>query len=335
MKTLIIALTLALSSQAFAAATAAQYKSIIQGIDAKFDRNWQSLNPYGAPDPGALMTLETFLTAFKSYKIVKPGNYSFTNGQTQADGTFAACSGPASSSCSYVKVVMQPNSHSMTLFGASTVFTYDVIAWMDSGSGYARFLQGSFTPGNPGKGNLTLISCSGCATIGHSRLEWDGTGTTYHLRTNMYDTRFKTGMPEVYGNCILDALYNPGTGDVKIVAAATNVCQSAQTAGDSTCSVANDNAAGYSALVHGNMLTGQVFIWGAWGTNTSSVTPTNTAQQMCLKSDGTQDTATPSSCTTGGVDSFSGMTAYSPSQTPSAWTSATWPFSDITDTPTF
>ncbi|MFZ3231176.1 MAG: hypothetical protein WA160_13290 [Pseudobdellovibrio sp.] len=318
------------SAQVYAASDLTNYKNVIQGINGKFDRDWHSLNPAGKPDPGALGTLETLFTAFNTIGITGATSLS-----TFVDQNVAVCAGPASNTCNGIKVDLKNSTHSTTLFGSPATFTYDLVVWMDSGSGFFRFIEGSFTPASvgSGKGNITFTSCSGCTPVGHSTIEWDATGTTYHLKASMYDSKMGNG--SAHGNVLLDAYYVPSTGDMKISAAAQNAC--ALTAStDSICSsTGTANSSAYSAMVHGNMTSGVAYVIGKNDVNTSATVPASGADNMCIKADGTVDGAA-AVCTTAGIDNFTGMTAIAPSAANSLnWTAASWPFADITDTPTF
>ena len=313
------------------AATAANYRSIIQGINGKFDRDWQSLNPSGKPDPGALGTLETMFGAFNTLGITGPTTVS-----SFFDQNTATCAGPASGTCNGIKVNLTNSTHSLTLFGAATTFSYDLVVWMDSGSGYQRFIEGSFSPpsgGNSGKGNIMFTSCGGCTPVSHSNIEWDTTSTTYHLKTSMYDT--KMGGGAAHGNVMLDVQFVPSTGDLKAAAAATNAC-SASTA-DSICNSGGGtaNTEGYTAMIHANMNSGLAFIVGAGRANASGTVPASGADNICIKADHTSD-GTAGPCTAVGIDNFTGITAIPPS-TPNAlsWGAGVWPFVEITDTPNF
>ena len=329
-KTFLIGLVLLANSQGWAAAASlSNYKSVIQGINAKFDRDWQSLNGSGKPDPGALGTLEILFSAFD-----KLGIKGVTTVSSFFDQNTDLCAGPASGACNGIKVSVSNSTHSLTLFGSSESFTYDLVVWMDSGSGYTRFIEGSFSPGaNSGKGNITFTSCGGCTPVSHSTIEWDTTGATYHLKTSMYDS--KMGGGSAHGNVVLEAYYVKSSGDMKMVAAAQNAC-AGTVASDSICSsTGSANTSAYSAMVHGNMNSGVAYVVGLNVANGSSSTPASGADNMCIKADGTLDGAA-TVCTNAGVDNFSGMTPIAPTTANAlSWSAAVWPFGDITDTPNF
>ena len=322
---------LSISANAFAAAaTATNYKNVIQGIMGKFDRDFHSLNPHGVPDPGAVATLETFLNVFNGFGIKGP---TTRNTYISSSDPTVACSAPASASCSHIKVQVISSTHSLTLFGSPISFTYDVIVWMDNGLGFTRFLQGAFSPvvGGLGNGTITNISCGGCSTVGHSKIEWDGTGGTTHLRATMWDTKMAGG--SVFVPVLIDSFYVPN-GDLKMVITGDRVCGATST--DSICdNGVSANTTGYTALLHGNMSTGNAFITGRNAVSADTGSP-STGDQMCIKADGTQDVAA-TVCHADGSDTFSGMTAYTinAALTTGSWAAANWPFSDITDSPTF
>lgn len=326
--------SLLVSSAVFAGApTQSNYYHVVQGINSKFDRDYSDLNPQGDPGPGALKIVETFLKAMNTLKVTQPGEYHFF---TQGNVDISNCN-VASPTCDEMKILVQKSKHTAdsTLFGVVTAFDLDIVVWSNSGSGFNRFFEGNYTAvaGTPGKANITVISCSGCSTVGHSQIEWDATGSEYHLRSNMYDTRLSNS-PDVYGGVIVDAKYNPTSGEMKMAIAANNVCDSSGV-GDSICSGgANDHSSGYAAILHANSITGNVYVQGVQGANNSVIVPTVDA--MCLKADKTEDVMA-AACNADAISNFAGITAYSPSQAPASFNSAgqPWPFVEITDTPSF
>lgn len=328
--------SLALSVVANAAApTVDNYREILKGINSKFDRDYGDVNNVGEPSPGALATVESFLTALNDLGINAPGTYHLFMPDNTTDLTCNAV-GP---NCSEMKVVVRNSEHAgdSTLFGAPQIFNWDIIVWGNNGDGtYERFLEGYYTPvaGTAGIANILLTSCSGCSTVGRSQIEWDATGAEYHLRSRMYDTRLSSGPTEVYGGVAVDARYSPTTGDMKLIIAANNVCDSGSV-GDSLCSGGqNDHGAGYSALVHANTKTGNVFVKGLASANNSLNVPIIDA--MCIKSDKTEDVLG-TVCQADGIDDFSGMLPYAPNDAPVSFVAegSPWPMVEITDAPLF
>ena len=327
-------LTALITTSAFAAApTADNYYHVVQGINSKFDRDYSSVNSQGKPDPGAIAIVETFLKAMNDLKMTQSGNYHSFNPQNTFDATCSV----ASPTCEEMKVVFQPSSASRqtTLFGQPQSFDLDIVVWSNTGSGFKRFFEGSYSAvaGTPGRGNFTVVSCNGCSTVGHSQIEWDATGAEYHLRSKMYDTKLSNS-PDAYGGVIVDAKYNPSTGETKMAIAAKNVCSSAG-AGDSLCSGGpNDHASGYSAMLHANSISGNVYVVGVQGSNSSVIKPSIDA--MCLKADKTQDIAG-TVCAANGINNFTGISAFAPNDAPVSFiiSSQPWPFADITDDPSF
>ncbi len=334
-KLIILGIASVISNVAFSAApTADNYRGVVRGVLSKFDRDYSDLNPQGEPSPGALKIVEKFLSVFNSMKIAKAGEYHFFFPE---DSPLASCN-VASQNCQETKILVRESIHQndSTLFDVQTAFTWDIVVWSNSGNGFAKFLQGTYTPviGTAGKANLTVISCSGCSTVGHSQIEWDGTGVFYHLRSKMYDTRMSNN-PEVYAGVRVDAVYSPLSGDMKLAISATNVCDS-QSVGDSICGINgnNDHSTGYAAILHANTVTGNVYVQGVQGANNSVIVPSQDA--MCLLANGTEDVAA-AACQHDGIDNFNGMTAYAPNDAPSSFmaSGSPWPLAEITDNPPF
>jgi hypothetical protein len=334
-KLMILGLISLTTNSAFSAApTEDNYRGVVRGVLSKFDRDYSDLNPQGRPGPGALAIVEKFLSVLNEYKIVGPGEYDLF----MPDSSPLASCNVASPTCQETKVLVRESIHQndSTLFGVQQSFALDIVVWSNSGSGYEKFLEGFYTPvvGTAGKANLTVISCSGCSTIGHSQIEWDGTGVFYHLRSVMYDTRVSNS-PDIYAGVVVDATYSPLSGDMKLVIAANNVCDS-NSVGDSICSIngTNDHTTGYTAKLHGNTLSGNVYVEGLQGVNNSVIAPSTDA--MCIKADGTADLAGVA-CQNDGIDNFNGMTAYVPNDAPISFitSGSPWPMAEITDTPTF
>jgi len=314
--------------------TVANYRNVVQGIQAKFDRDWNSLNPQGKPDPGAVAIIETFLTAMNTFGIQGPGTYHVF---FDSNNPLSSCQvvGP---NCQEMKLLVRNSIHAndATLFGAQHAYQWDIIGWSNTGNGFARFFEGFYTPTahTAGQANITVISCSGCSTVGHSQIEWDGTGLTYHLRSLMYDTRFTLQNPQVYGGVVVDAQYVPAAGDMKLAISAKNVCDSSGV-GDSICSNGpNDHTTGYAAMVHANTVTGNVYVEGIQGINSSLVVPTTGA--LCIKADKSLDVGS-ATCHADGIDTFNGIAPYAPNDAPLSFIGAgnPWPMVEITDTPSF
>lgn len=326
---------LAFSNVSFAAApTAANYRDVLRGINSKFDRDYGDLNDVGEPSPGALKTVETFLGAMNTLGVNGPGTFHLFTPENSSDASCNAV-GP---NCSEMKVLVRESIHAgdSTLFGAAQIFAWDIIVWSNRGDGtYDRFLEGYYTPvaGTAGVANLLLTSCSGCSTKGRSQIEWDATGAEYHLRSRMYDTRLSNG-PEVYGGVVVDARYTPASGDMKLAIAAKNVCDSGSV-GDSHCgSGPIDHAAGYSALVHANTKTGNVFVRGLSTANGSADVPL--IDSMCIKADQSEDVLG-TACQADGIDNFDGILPYAPIDAPVSFVAegSPWPMAEISDVPTF
>ena len=325
---------ISLASNALAASpTATNYRSIISGINSKFDRDYNDLNDIGEPSPGALKTVESFLGALNTLGVNHPGIYHLYTPENSVGPCHVA--GP---NCSEAKILVRESLHNAesTLFGAAQAFTWDVIVWTSKGASYERFLEGQFSPvaGTAGQANLTLISCSGCSTVGHSQLEWDGTGATYHLRSKMYDTRTIHQSSETYIGVIVDAFYSPASGEMKMAISAKNVCDSSGT-GDSLCSVgSNDHATGYAAVLHANSKTGNVYVAGLQASNGSVSLPSGDA--MCIKADKSEDVSG-QACRADGIDNFTGITPYSVNDAPITFIAAgnPWPLAEINDEPLF
>lgn len=322
------------TSATAAAPNADNYRSILQGINSKLDRDYSDVNNVGEPSPGAIKTVETFLGALNTLGVNGPGNYHLFI----PEDTLAATCDAVGPNCSEIKVLVRESIHvaDSTLFGVPMIFQWDIIVWANSGSGFTRFLEGYYTPvaGTAGVANILLTSCSGCSTVGRSQLEWDGTGTEYHLRAKMYDTRIVNGQPEVYTGIVMDTRYTPSTGDMKLTVAAQKVCNSSSV-GDSLCSSGpNDHGAGYAALVHANTKTGNVFIRGLASANNSANVPL--IDEMCIKADKTEDVLG-TVCQADGIDDFSGILPYAPVDAPISFIAegSPWPMAEITDAPTF
>lgn len=332
-KLIVLGIVTFISNAAFSAApTVDNYRGVVRAVLAKFDRDYSRLNPQGQPDPGALMIVEKFLSVFNALKITGPGEYHFF--MTEASpmqGCFQAAQ-----DCQELKVLVRNSTHSgdSTLFGAANAFTFDIIVWSNSGNGFERFLLGHYTPvlGTAGKANMTVISCSGCSTVGHSQIEWDGTGVFYHLRSTMYDTHVENSNAD--SGIQADAVYSPLTGQMKIAISGKNVCDAAAI-GDSICSQGpNSRTTGYAAILHANTITGNVYLQGVQGANNSTTVPTQ--DPMCLKADGTEDVSG-AVCQADAIDNFNGITPYSANDAPDSFIAAgsPWPMAEITDSPTF
>jgi len=335
-KFLIAALVFSLGmGQAIATITSQDnYIHLVQGINAKFDRDYQSLNADGQPDPGVVATVEMFLTVFNQLGINAPGDYHFF---FPVSGPVNSCN-QASATCQEVKLLVRNSIHAgdSTLFGQAVGFQWDIVVWSNNGQGFTRFLEGYYSPvaGTAGQANIMLISCSGCSTVGHSQIEWDGTGSQYHLRAKMFDSLVEIN-PLAFAGIVIDAKYSPSTGDMLLAVAANNVCDSTAT-GNEICSPngADDHTTGYSAILHANSTSGNVFIEVVQGANNSSVKPTTAS--MCIKSDKTAD-LTNAACVSDGIDNFNGLSAYAPVDAPISWIAAgqPWLLPEITDQPVF
>ena len=320
-----------------ASPTQENYVEVTQGIMAQFDRDYRDLNPKGKPAPGAVATVETFLQIFNLLKISAAGEYHFF---LPEDGS-TTCS-QASKSCQELKLLVQNSKHSKdsTLFGVVQPFTWDLILWSNSGSGFERFLQGFYTPvkGTPGKGNLMLISCGGCSVVGHAQIEWDGTKSVSRIRSHIFDAKmgFNDAGQEITSGVLLDGTYNPSTGDVKLAITGNGVCDGSNL-GDSHCKPngTSDHMGGYSAMLHGNNNSGNIYISGLHVAANSSSAVTG-ADGMCILPNHTADLSG-AACIADGTADLSGILALPPVAAPLPFITAgnPWPLSEVTDTPSF
>jgi hypothetical protein len=314
---------------------ATNYINIFYYLMTKMDRDYDHLTA-GVPAAGLISFVEGFMQTLNNEGLTGASTLEVKL-QAGLPNYLYTCT-VVNSGCTDYKFLIRASTETGNLFGVSNTFTYDIVVWANNGSGFARYLEGSFTPGtgNAGEGNFTLVTCATCSPVSHGVLEWNATQTLTHVRGFLFNVNTNPSGSD-NGGLLVDMDFNPSTTEMYLTYAVNNYCDTTGE-GTATCNQSVFTT-GYAGLAHAKWSTGNVFAWGLNNVNTSTAVPSNTAAQMCI--DGTtppvEDMNATTACSTDATNNFTAIsTYYSPDNASNVlWGTGNWPLPDITDTPTF